>query len=309
MRQCRKGNPEVLRAELENLIVGFEKNLREGDIRAQVRALIPSFHTLRDLGCSLAPTDLPSARDRILSYLLKYPGTIIDGDELMVVSGIQEYARRLRELRVQFGWPVFSGVTVSQMFSHDEEGKFGDLDLSVMKPDQYILLSEEQDRDAAHRWQVANEIRKTKVAVRDKILRFLRENVHRPVTGEELRYVAKGATEWARRVRELRTEQGWPVLTRNNGRPDLPVGTYLLEADRQAPKHDRKIPDSVRRAVLRRDEYMCVRCGWTRKLWNPDDARHLEAHHLERHVDGGKNVEDNLITVCNVCHDRIHADD
>ena len=130
----------------------------------------------------------------------------------------------------------------------------------------------------------------------------------RPVTGEELRYVAKGATAWARRVRELRTEYGWPVVTKMHGRPDLPVGAYLIEADRQAPVHDRQIPDAVRRAVLRRDDYKCVECGWTRALWNPDDPRHLEAHHLEHHADGGENVEDNLITVCNICHDVIHAD-
>jgi len=226
----------------------------------------------------------------------------------MVVSGIQEYARRLRELRVEHGWRVFSGITIKEMVT-DEADEADDFDLSEMRPDQYILLDTEQDRDAAYRWRVAHDIRNTDYSVREKILRYLRANLGRAVTGEELRYVARGRTEWARRVRELRTDQGWPVSSKMNGRPDLPVGAYLLEADRQSPKHDRQMPDALRRRVLRRDGYKCVQCDWTRDLWNPDDPRHLEAHHLDRHVDGGENTEDNLITVCNVCHDVIHADD
>jgi 5-methylcytosine-specific restriction endonuclease McrA len=40
---------------------------------------------------------------------------------------------------------------------------------------------------------------------------------------------------------------------------------------------------------------------------SPSDPRHhLELHHLEAHVKGGENAAENLITVCNVCHDKIH---
>ena len=37
-------------------------------------------------------------------------------------------------------------------------------------------------------------------------------------------------------------------------RLDLPVGTYLLDEDKQAPEHDRRIPDDVRIEVLTRDD-------------------------------------------------------
>ena len=84
------------------------------------------------------------------------------------------------------------------------------------------------------------------------------------------------------------------------------MGVYVLEADRQAPEHDRQIPDPVRREVLRRDGYACTLCGWTHELWNPSDPRHLEAHHVEHHVDGGANTADNLVTLCTVCHDEVH---
>jgi hypothetical protein len=137
----------------------------------------------------------------------------------------------------------------------------------------------------------------------------MRTNVGKFVTGEELRYVAKDKTEWARRVRELRTEYGWPIVTKNSGRPDLPIGTYLLEQDRQSPMHDRHIPDPVRREVLRRDNYQCKRCGWTHSLWNRSDSRHLELHHIEAHASGGDNTEANLITLCTVCHDLWHSEE
>jgi hypothetical protein len=180
------------------------------------------------------------------------------------------------------------------------------IDVSKMKPDDYLLLSESEDRDAAHRWNIANEIRKRKDGVRTKILDYLKQNVGKAVTGEELRYVAGDKTEWARRVRELRTEFGWPIETKNTGRPDLSVGTYVLESLRQSPIHDRQIPDPVRGAVLRRDNYKCVECDWSHDDWNPSDPRHLELHHKKEHAKGGENTEENLITVCTICHDDIH---
>jgi hypothetical protein len=249
--------PEVFRRRVEELIRNFESELQTKDLRPKVLALVPIFHSLRDLGKALIPSEYASAaRDRILYYFRKYHGIIIAGDELLVVSGIQEYARRVRELRVQFGWAVASGVTIKEM-SEDQDADIPN-QLMAMKPSDYVLLNELQDRDAAHRWNVANTIRKERGSVRDKILKYMRANVGKPVTNEELRYVAGDKTEWARRVRELRTEYGWPVVTRSTGRPDLSVGVYVLQADRQSPEHDRHIADDIRREVLRRDGYMCI---------------------------------------------------
>lgn len=124
--------------------------------------------------------------------------------------------------------------------------------------------------------------------------------------GSDSEYLAKDRSEWARRVRELRTEFGWPIVTKNTGRPDLEVGIYVLEADRQSPEHDHLIPDPVKRQVLRRDGYKCMECGWKHEDWNRSDPRHLELHHVKPHVEGGENLEDNLLTVCTICHDEIH---
>lgn len=288
------------------LLSNFEVELQSDELRDKVKALVPAFQLLRELGSSLIPKEEASAaRDRILAYFRKYPLMVIDGDELMVVAGIQDWPRRIRELRREFGWPIASGVTLQEMFSEEEilPEALGTISL---RPDQYILVENSQDREAALRWHTANEIRRRPLSVRDRLLLFLKENVRHPVTGEELRYVANNSTEWARRIRELRTEYGWPIATHTTGRPDLPVGVYVLEQDRQTHLHERSISDAVRRKVLMRDNHSCTNCGWSHKDWDKSDPRHLELHHVVHHAHGGTNDESNLITLCIVCHDEIH---
>jgi hypothetical protein len=296
---------EAVRSKVEELIKNFETELRSDNLRSKVLALVPIFHGLREIGKMLIPTEYAAAaRDRILYYFRKYPRTIISGDELLVISGIQEYARRVRELRVQFGWVIASGVTIKEMNEAEDTEVSGEF--VAMRPSEYVLLEAEQDREAALRWNMANTIRKQQGSVRDKILRFLKATVARGVTSEELRYVAGDKTEWARRVRELRTEFGWPIVTKSTGRPDLGIGVYVLQADRQSPEHDRLIPDDVRGEVMRRDRYRCLECEWSHDEWNPSDPRHLELHHIKHHVKGGENIKDNLKTLCTICHDKVH---
>jgi hypothetical protein len=304
--------PEELRTELVALLTDFAENLQHKDLRTKVLALVPAFRKLRDLGCSLIPMSEPvSARDRILAYLLRYPQQIIDGDELAVISGISEWARRVRELRVEFGWWIYSGYTFSDIAAAaanaGDQAELAGVEAIHIRPDQYILMRVEEDRDAAYRWRVLNGIRGKNVSVTDKLLEYFRRNVGKQITGEELKYLASDAKEWARRVRELRTEAGWPIVTRNSGREDLAVGVYVLEDDRQAEEHDRRIPDDVRVAVLKRDNFSCVRCGWNRTMSSPDDPRKfLELHHITHHKVRGANTVDNLETLCNVDHDALH---
>ncbi|AUY25596.1 HNH endonuclease [Mixta calida] len=309
-RRSKRKEPEQLRKELLNLIEAFESKLKDDSLREQVLALVPANHTLRDLGGSLIrDEDVHSARDRILAYLKRYSKTLVHGDELMVVAGISEYARRIRELRVQCGWQILSGTVLKQMVDEGDLGlhEIQANSLKDLKTDIYALMSTEEDRDAAHRWNMANDIRKKKVGMKEKIIEYFRRNVGKIVTGEEIAYLANGNSEWARRCRELRTEDGWPIVTKSSGRPDLPVGAYVLEEDKQAEPHDRKIPDKVRIEVLDRDEHSCKICKWNYKDVRPHDRRHLlELHHIKHHAKGGENTAENLITLCNVCHDDIH---
>lgn len=307
-RRSRQSDPDTLRRALIELLTNFEHHLRNDGLRQQVQALVPAHRQLQDLGCSLLPqgSDL-SARDRIIAYLRRFPGEVVDGNELMVVAGISEYARRVRELRVESGWPILSGITAREQRESDQEaGESADLP-PTMRPDQYLLVEDRQDRDAAHRWNMANRIRKSSAGVRDKLLQFFRANVGKPITSEELRYVAGNVSEWARRTRELRTEDGWPVVTRTSGDPSLPVGVYVLMRDEQAPAHDRHIPEIVRREVMRRDNWSCRwrGCGWPHGF-PASDQRYLEAHHIDYHHKGGDNSVENLITLCNLHHDETH---
>jgi len=50
-----------------------------------------------------------------------------------VVSAIQEYARRVRELRVQFGWSIITGITAKEMAA-ENEFPLENVDVSRMNP-------------------------------------------------------------------------------------------------------------------------------------------------------------------------------
>jgi hypothetical protein len=183
------------------------------DLRDQVLALIPVWDTLYELGKNLLPANVRNAaRDRLLYYFSQYPNQVISRQELSVVSGISEWARRVRELRVEYGWAIYSGKTLSELPIDEQEDGWRNL-----RPDDYVMISLEQDRDAAYRWNLAKQIRNSSGGVKSKVLLFLRRNVGKAVTGEELRYVAGDRTEWARRVRELRTEEGWADRDFHNG--------------------------------------------------------------------------------------------
>src|SRR5438067_482177 len=106
----------TLQARVISLLKELDLQNPEQDLRPKVQNLIPVFHQLRKLGCSLLPDDAGTAAlDRILFYLRRYPHTAIPGDEFMVISGIQEWPRRIRQLRVEFGWRIITGVTAKEM--------------------------------------------------------------------------------------------------------------------------------------------------------------------------------------------------
>lgn len=63
---------------------------------------------------------------------------------------------------------------------------------------------------------------------KERIRQFLAAHVGQVVTSIQLRDAAgSGVSEWARRVRELREDEGWSILTQNDS-VDLKSGEYLL---------------------------------------------------------------------------------
>lgn len=51
-------------------------------------------------------------------------------------------------------------------------------------------------------------------SVKDRLKAFLRDHVGEVVTKDQLSIVAAPGTAWARRLREIRTEEGWPITKR-----------------------------------------------------------------------------------------------
>ncbi len=66
-----------------------------------------------------------------------------------------------------------------------------------------------------------------KLGSRAKLRMYFLEHIGEVLESETLRNVA-GTSEWARRVRELRNEEGYQILTHND-RSELKPGQYLLE--------------------------------------------------------------------------------
>lgn len=251
--------------------------------------------------------DVRAGKDRILAYLRANVGEVVSSDELAAVAGIKDYPRRIRGLRVEDGWPIVSGVQLAAANEDAlEEAELGS-GLPDLRPDQYILLADKRDEDAAVRWRLANQIRRGPGGVKEKLLTYFRANVGATISIEELRYVADNSGDWPRRTRELRTEDGWPIVTRFSGDPSMPAGAYKLAEDKRSEPHDRRISESVRRAVMRRDGGRCQGrgCGWP-EGFPENDHRFLEVHHIVHHVEGDKNTAENLVTLCNIHHDEVH---
>eukprot|EP01036_Dinobryon_divergens_P013148 gene13148-17726_t len=77
---------------------------------------------------------------------------------------------------------------------------------------------------------------------------------------DELRDVAGGISEWARRIRELRDEEGYFIQTHND-RADLKPGQYVLESAKPQPAFARGVSKETRAFVLDRNGFTCQMCG------------------------------------------------
>src|SRR6478752_7088486 len=140
-RRPKQRDTEQLRQDVIRQLEAVQAKLQSGTLRERVQALVPAFLAMRDLGAVQMSTEKggrEAARARILRYFRDHAGQVIAGHELMVVSGIGEYPRRVRELRVEHGWPIISGMTVKEMQEDTDEDQ-GD-DLPQMKPDEYMLI-------------------------------------------------------------------------------------------------------------------------------------------------------------------------
>ncbi|MEL7054120.1 MAG: HNH endonuclease, partial [Cyanobacteria bacterium J06588_5] len=114
-----------------------------------------------------------------------------------------------------------------------------------------------------------------------------------------------GITEWARRVRELRSEEGYKIETHND-RGDLKPGQYILEDPVPHPAFERAISKETRAFVLDRNGFTCQMCGAVAGELHPYDSNRKTRLHIGHIIDksqGGSDEAFNLRAICSVCNE------
>ncbi|MDR0563350.1 MAG: HNH endonuclease [Azoarcus sp.] len=125
------------------------------------------------------------------------------------------------------------------------------------------------------------------------------------MNSEELFEASGRTSEWARRVRELRNEEGYRILTHHD-RSDLKPGEYLLETDKPQPAFARTISKETRAFVLDRNGFTCQMCGAVAGETHPYDSSRKTRLHLGHIIDksmGGTDDAANLRAICSVCNE------
>jgi hypothetical protein len=142
------------------------------------------------------------------------------------------------------------------------------------------------------------------MGARDKLRGHFLANVGRVMDSDELREVA-GISEWARRVRELRTEEGYAIMTHND-LAQLRPGQYVLLDPVPVPSFGRGVSKETRALVLERNGFTCQICGAAAGEPHPDDSGRRTRLHIGHIVDrsfGGSDDLANLRAVCSVCNE------
>ncbi|MPN21159.1 hypothetical protein SDC9_168538 [bioreactor metagenome] len=139
---------------------------------------------------------------------------------------------------------------------------------------------------------------------RAKLRGYFLEHIGEILDSDTLREVA-GISEWARRVRELRDEEGYKILTHHD-RSDLKPGQYILETPKPQPAFARDISKEVRAYVLDRNGFTCQMCGAVAGEPHPYDPTRKTRLHIGHIIDksmGGTDDPANLRAVCSVCNE------
>jgi len=146
----------------------------------------------------------------------------------------------------------------------------------------------------------------SRVGSKEKIRQFLLANIGRVIESHELQTAADGAVQYSRRLRELRDEEGWRILSHNDT-TDLKPGQYLLRekpSRKTRPTFARSISARLRAEVLDRNGFTCQMCGLTPGEIDPATNRKVRLHigHIKDKSLGGKDELSNLRALCSTCN-------
>jgi hypothetical protein len=150
-----------------------------------------------------------------------------------------------------------------------------------------------------------DKVKKQRGGARGQLRAYFLANIGRVMDSDELRVVADNQSEWARRVRELRMEEGYQILTHND-RSELKPGQYLLETAKPQPAFERAVSKETRAFVLDRNGFTCQMCGAVAGETHPYDTTRKTRLHLGHVIDksmGGTDDPSNLRAICSVCNE------
>ena len=142
------------------------------------------------------------------------------------------------------------------------------------------------------------------MGAKNKLKDYLIQNVGLVVNSETLSKIA-GTSEWARRIRELRNEEGFNIITHNDS-SDLKPGQYKLVDLKPLPFFERGISKEVRAFVLDRNGNTCQMCGAAAGEPHPYDKNRKTRLHIGHIIDksmGGTDDPNNLKAICSVCNE------
>lgn len=143
------------------------------------------------------------------------------------------------------------------------------------------------------------------MGARDLLRDYFLSHLGQVLSADELRTASGGISEWARRIRELRNEEGYQILTHND-RADLKPGQYILLTAKPEPAFERNISKETRAIVLDRNGFTCQVCGAGAGEPHPFDPSRKTRLHIGHTVDksmGGTDQPSNLRAICSVCNE------
>ncbi len=141
------------------------------------------------------------------------------------------------------------------------------------------------------------------MSARDAIRKFLEGNVGKIVTTKQIQRVAK-ISEYARRIRELRDDEGMQIQSFKD-RPELKPNQYILVSLKRVPRFSHKIDKTLRAKILDRNGFTCSMCGAIAgdpDPFKPSRKITLHVHHIDP---DGTTTEENLRTLCHNCNEGL----
>jgi hypothetical protein len=139
------------------------------------------------------------------------------------------------------------------------------------------------------------------------ILEVFLQNIGKVLESRDIQKASGGAVEWARRVRELRNEDGYQILSHKD-RANLKPNQYLMETIDRVPSFARGISKETRAWVLERNGYTCQMCGVAAGDTDPLGGNRTVRLTMGHIIDKSKRGDDtpqNLRAVCTNCNEGL----